>query len=504
MTASEPLTGLDALFLFLESPRTPMHAASIAIFEGAPFKDGRGAVRIDALRREIGHRLDLVPKLRRRVRFPRFGQAMPVWVDDVDFDVNRHVRHVALPVPGTEAQLTELSAALLSVPIDRAHPLWELWIVEGLTGGRVALVEKVHHALADGLASVELATVLLDFERDVPPPVSPASSWCPRPEPREATVVVSDIAHRGLRSVHAGRSAWAAIEHPARSARKATDLAVALRTLATARSVAPRSSINGPVGQSRRVALIRQPLDQVRRVESRFGVTVNDVLLAAVAGGLRAQLTGRGEPVDGVTLQALIPVGLDSHEDHRLGNKVSAMLVRLPVGMASPLDRLMSVTRGMNRCKEHRQALAGEYITRLIDGWPRSALAGAARLVHHQPFVNLVITNVPGPSVPLYCMGARMLEAFPIVPLAGNLSVGVAAFTYDGQLSVGLLADGDRCPDVGVLADGIRASFVELVAAATAGDERVGADPEKPKGPCRVQGKKSLSSAARSEGAHTR
>ena len=179
----EPLAPLDALFLFLESPRTPMHAASIAIFEGAPISDSSGSVRIDAVRLEVDHRLDLVPKLRRRVRFPRIGPGLPVWVDDVAFDIANHVHLAALPSPGTEAQLMDLSADLLATPLNRAHPLWELWLVEGLTAGRVALVEKVHHALADGLASVELATVLLDVERCGTPSHHGVPSWHARPNP---------------------------------------------------------------------------------------------------------------------------------------------------------------------------------------------------------------------------------------------------------------------------------------------------------------------------------
>ena len=245
----------------------------------------------------------------------------------------------------------------------------------------------------------------------------------------------------------------------------------------------PRSSLNVDVGQGRRIGFVRQRLDELERVERRFGVTINDVLLAAVAGGLRAHLLSRGESVEGVTVQALVPVGLDSHRDHRLGNKVSAMFVRLPVGLEDPSDRLAAVAQAMKRCKDHRQALAGAYIPRWLDAWPGPALAAAGRLVHSQPFVNLVITNVPGPSVPLYMMGARMLEAFPIVPLAGNLSVGVAAFSYNGQLSVGILADRERCRDVDVLAAGIGASFAALVAAAEEVGERESAGAGRPAGP---------------------
>ncbi len=462
----EPLSPLDAMFLYLESPRTPMQAGSVAIFERNAFKDRDGVVRIQAIRDEIGRRLDLVPKLRRRVRFPRIGQGGPVWVDDPAFDIAHHVRHIAVPAPGTETELLELSGDLLAVPLDRAHPLWELWVVEGLEGGRMALVEKIHHALADGLASVELATVLLDFESHPAPskvPVSPP--WTSRPEPREATVVARDLIRRGTAPMRSGLSLLGALGHPVRSIRRASQLAGAVSTLVTPRTIAPRSSINVAVGQGRRVALVRQALEPLKEIETRFGVTMNDVLLAAVSGGLRAQLIGRGESIAGVTLQALVPVGMDPHGDHRLGNKISAMIVRLPLDKADPVTRLQAVSQALGRCKERQQALVGGYITRTLDPWPRSALAGSAHLIHRQRLVNLVITNVPGPPFPLYSMGARMLEAFPIVPLAGNLSLAVAALSYDGQLSIGILADRDGCPDIDALAQGIGTSFTELLAA---------------------------------------
>ena len=471
-TTCEPLSTLDAMFLYLESPRTPMHAGSIAIFEGETFEGLGGVTLIDAIRGEIERRLDVVPKLRRRVRFPRAGPGGPVWVDDVAFDIAHHVRLVALPRPGTESELLELSAGLLSVPLDRAHPLWELWVVEGLYEGRMALVEKVHHALADGLASVELASVLLDFERHPGPVRAPVSPWVPYPEPREATIVGRDLGRRATGPWRAGMSLLNTLGHPVRSLRTAAELTGAVGTLATPRTLAPRSSINVAVGRGRRVAFVRQSLAPLKDVERQFGVTMNDVLLAAVSGGLAALLRGRGESIVGATLQALVPVGTDAHGDHRLGNKVSALIIRLPVYQADPVGSLLAVSHATRRCKQRRQAVVGDYVLRLLGPWPRSSLAGATRLVHHQRLVNLVITNVPGPPVPMYSMGARMLEAFPIVPLAGNLSLGVAAFSYDGQLSIGILADRDRCPDVEVLAEGIRSSFAELVAA---GKDRGGA-----------------------------
>jgi len=463
----EALSPLECLFLYLESPRTPMHTGSVGVFEGGPLRDRHGLLRLADIRREIERRLHLVPKLRRRVRFTTFGEAPPVWADDPHFDIAYHVRRAAVPAPGGEDELTGLVAEIMAVALDRERPLWELWVVEGLHGGRVGLIQKIHHALADGLASVELATVLLDGERHPPGVRRPAPVWDPRPEPPEVAVLARQVARRGAVGVHAAGRTMGAVLDPVGTARRAGELAEALGTLGGALGAASPSSLNVAVGQSRRMAVVRQPMDELRRVEHRFGVTVNDALLAAVAAGLQALFTSRHEVVDGRTLQVLVPVGMDHHGDHRLGNQVSALLVPLPIGVDDPVERLTAVSGAVARCKSHHQAQAAALLIGLLDPLPQPALATVARLVHHQPVVNLVVTNVPGPAGALYAMGARMLEAFPVVPLAGNLSVGIAAFSYANQLSVGILADRDRCADIDVLAAGMRRGFADVVAAAT-------------------------------------
>jgi WS/DGAT/MGAT family acyltransferase len=461
----EALSALDSFFLYLESPRTPMHSGSVGIFEGAPLCDPHGRLRIEDVRAEVESRLHLVPKLRQRVQFSILGEAGPVWADDPEFDIAYHVRRAALPAPGSEVDLITLCAGLMEVPLDRERPLWEMWLVGGLEGGRVAVIEKLHHALADGLAGVELATVLLDVKRH-PRPQRPAQPpWRPSPAPALLTMAARDVLRRGSVPLRATMSGLGSLRHPVRAAGEAARLADALSTVITPRSIAPRCSLNAQVGHGRRLAFVREPLDELERVERRFGVTLNDLLLTAVAGGLHRLLSERGEQVDGRNVQALVPVGTDHHGDHRLGNRVSAMLVRLPIGPAGPAARLWEVAREQTRCKRHHQPLAGELLVGMLDPWPQAALSAGSRLIHHQPFVNLVVTNVRGPGIPLYAMGARMLEAFPIVPLAGNLSVGVAALSYDRQLTVGVLADRNSCSDIAVFAEGIASSFAELIAA---------------------------------------
>lgn len=281
-----------------------------------------------------------------------------------------------------------------------------------------------------------------------------------------------ELLRRWSAPVRCASSGFGALCHPLRTVGDTARLADALGTLLTPISIAPKTSLNAPVAHGRKFTVVRQRIDELGRVERRFGVRLNDILLSAVAGGVHCLLSARGERVDGQSVQALVPVGIDHHGDHRLGNRVSAMLVRLPVGSTGPVARLWEVAGATSRCKRHHQALAGELLVGMLDPLPQPAIEAVTRLVHHQPFVNLVVTNVPGPDVPLYAMGARMLEAFPIVPLAGNLSVGVAALSYDGQLTLGLLADRDSCQDLDVLREGIEHSFSQLIEASNSRADR--------------------------------
>jgi len=464
VTGTSRLRGLDALFLRLDGARTPMHMGSVAVFEGAPLTDAAGRVRIEKLRAEVEDRLDLVPNLRRRPLRAHLAGAAPVWVDDERFDLATHVRVVAVPAPGTSAELGALSEEILAVPLDFGHPLWELWFVEGLAGGRVGLIQKIHHALADGLGGVEMAMVLLDTERHPRPPHGPRPVWYPEPAPGTVSMVAREGSARladGLRAVRVG-AGWA--RHPGVALGQAGRMAGALATVASPRVLAPRSPLNRPIGQARRVAFVRERMDLLTAVERAFGVTVNDILLCAVAGGLRSMLSAHGADPRG-ELQALVPVGVP-HEAGTLGNQVSAMLGRVPVGIADPVERLSSVARSMARVKGHHQSLAAGLLVDALDFVPEPLLGLTARAVHHQPFVNLVVTNVPGTPFPLYAHGARMLEVYPIVPLGGNLSLGVAALSYDGAMHIGLYGDREACGDLNLVAGGIRETFGELAEAA--------------------------------------
>jgi WS/DGAT/MGAT family acyltransferase len=459
----ERLSALDASFLHAETPTTPLHVGSVAVFEGSPFFDERGRFRIDELRQRVADRLHLVPRFRRKVMWVPFGQGRPVWVDHADFDIANHVKVMVLPGPGTREQLFELCELLQMRMLDRDRPLWELWFVGGLDDGNVALIEKVHHALVDGVSGVDAATATLDLERDPPPAEVPP--WRPAPPPTPGRLLVESWWQRATDPVELARSAQAVLRVPARLAREAAEIGGALSSLGDPRSLLSSTSLIRPVGRRRRLVSVRQELADLKRAKAAFGATVNDVVLAAVAGGVRRLLASRGEPVDGRELHVLVPVSVRADHEHlALGNKVSSLFIPLPIGEDSAIGRLELVRQAVGEQKERNLAEGTELVLEWMDHLPPMLTAMLARSIHRQPFVDLVVTNVPGPQVPLYCMGAEMLEATSVVPLGGNLSVGIAILSYNGWLTLGIHADRDACPDVAVLADGIRESFAELVA----------------------------------------
>ena len=452
------LTGLDASFLHLESEAQPMHVGSLAVFEGRPFFDGAGRFRLEDAREIISSRLHLVPRFRKKIMTVPFGQGRPIWVDDHDFDLNYHVRLTALPKPGNEEQLKTLMGRLQSTVLDRRRPLWELWFVEGLEGDRVAIIQKTHHALVDGISGVDVATVLLDFEPD-PEPVK-APTWTPKSPPPPMELLRDSILERVTVPAEMIRSARAAVRGPRQVASRLTK---AVQTLAAIGSLAPRTPLNVAVGPHRRVEFVRADLAPVKHAKRTLGATVNDVVLAGVAGGLRHFLESREEAVDGLTLKAFVPVSVrDDSQRMALGNKVSGLMVDLPVGIRDPGERVKAISVQTQRLKETEQAVGAEVLTGLADYAPATLFSLAARLMPFQRSVNIGVTNVPGPQQPLYCMGAKMLEAFPYVGAFAGAAVVVAVLSYDGALGFGLTGDRDAVPDLGVLAEGIEKSLAEL------------------------------------------
>ena len=462
MTAHDRLSSLDASFLHLESIETPMHVGAVSIFEGEPFLDETGRFRLAEVRRLVASRLHLIPRFRRRLMGVPLNQGRPIWVDDPRFDIAYHVRLTALPAPGTREQLMTLTARVQSQLLDRSRPLWELWFVEGLEGGRVGLIQKTHHALVDGVSGVDVATVLLDFQPE--PTYLEPPRWILEPPPAEWRLLADSLWERATEPAEIVRTVRAAARGPQRALDETTRVARSVRSIFDEEPLAPRTSLNTtPVGRNRRFDGVKVSFEDVRTVRAAFGGTINDVVLTGVAGGLRRLLESRGEAVTGMTLKAFCPVSVrDDAERMQLGNRVSGMFVPLPVGLPDPVDRLEAVRAATHDLKEREQAVGASFLLDLTHYAAPTLLGLAARLTHRQPFCNLVVTNVPGPQVPLYCMGGRMLEAFPVVPLTRNLSIGIAILSYCGQLHIGLFVDRDAFPDLAVLSGALEDSFAEL------------------------------------------
>jgi diacylglycerol O-acyltransferase / wax synthase len=445
----------DAGFLDLEHVGLPQHVAILAVAEGGPLHGPDGRLRVGAVRQELGGRLQLVPRLRQRVLWPRVGQGLPLWVDDPGFDLANHVRTVQVPVPGDQRELLGLCDELCLRLLDRARPLWELWLVAGLANGRVGLVLKLHHSLADGLAAVQLAGLLLDGTADAPSLTPPP--WQPRPAPSGWALGADNL--RGRSATLA--AALARLRHPGKLAAQARTLAGAAQLAAGGRRHRPRSVLRRPVGGHRRLAVVRAGLAEVKAVAHGRGATVNDLLLAAVTGGLRTMLLGRGTPVEGLALYASVPVGLRAGADTAaLGNQVGLMVVPLPVGEPDPAQRLQLITRATTERKRWPERLAS-----LRPVGSLTILRVLNRYSRHQRIVDLFVTNVPGPQHSLYVLGARLVEAFPVVQVAGNVPLSVAVLSYAGQLNIGIQSDPDSLPDLGLFTDGLRQSLEELGAA---------------------------------------
>jgi diacylglycerol O-acyltransferase / wax synthase len=452
----ERLSGLDTSFLNLETGPVHMHVASTTIFEGpAPSEE--------ELRDHIDSRLHLVPRFRQKLRFVPLGQGRPVWVDDPHFNLAYHVRHTALPPPGSEEQLKTLAARIFSQRLDRTKPVWEMWLVDGLEGDRFALVTKCHHCLVDGVSGVDITAVLFDLEREAADAVAP-EPWLPQPEPSSAQLLGEALLDRATNPVEIVRGARRLATAPRRFAEAAAkELGAAGSFLRTSFS-APDSPINCPIGPYRRFAWVRTDLADLKRIKNTAGGTVNDVVIAAASGALGRYLRGRGHSTAGLELRAMVPVSVRTADEHgALGNRVSAMMAPLPVDREDPLERLEVVSRTMRHLKSSGQAVGASLLTEVTDFTPPTIAAQAARLQSRQRFFNTVITNVPGPQLPLYLLGRELLDIFPMVPLAANQAVCFGIMSYNRGINFGLTADYDSSPDLEALAGYLEASIAELV-----------------------------------------
>jgi diacylglycerol O-acyltransferase len=456
------LAAIDESYLVAESPTAPLHVASLGVFEPGQMCDADGRLRLDAIRRRIEGRLDLLPRMRQRLAEVPFGVHRPVWVDDPCFDIARHVDTVELGSPNDEAGLLRLVEDLIMQPLDRAQPLWHLRFVTGLEGGRVALVERAHHAMVDGVSGVDVSLTLLDTTPDAP--ADSPIPWRPRATPTPRALLRDGLAELVSAPVDVATRAAGAVRHPSRTAGFASRLAAAVRAMRGEGVRAPKCSLNGPLGMHRELHLVRERLADVKAVGARYGGTVNDVVLAAVTTGLRELFLARGEVMKSDRhVTALVPVSVrDTTESMALGNRVGGLLASLPVGIGDPGARLRTIAATTARLKASGEAATADQLFRAIDLLPPPVARSLAGGLEHQPLVNMVVTNIPGPSFPLYALGGRMVEAFPIVPLGANMTLEVAVLSYDGALNLCVTADRKACPDARVFADGIAHGFERL------------------------------------------
>ncbi len=430
-----------------------MHVASTIIFEGS-------APSYREFRDHIASRLHLVPRFRQKLRFVPFGQGRPVWVDDPHLNLNYHVRQTALPAPGSEEQLRNLAARIFSQQLDRTKPLWELWLVEGLRDDRFAIVGKSHHALVDGISGVDITTVLFDLDREPAAPPAPAPKWLARPEPSDVDLLADALRERLTSPREILRGVRAALRGP----RQVVEGLGATGKIIGAGMAAPSTPFNVEIGPHRRFAITQSELAELKRVKDAHGGTVNDVILAIVAGALGSYLRARGHDTEGLEMRAMVPVSVRAVEEQgALGNRISAMMAPLPVWCEDPVERVHLMTKAMGDLKGSGQAVGAEILTKITDFAPPTIAAQAARLQPAQRFFNLVVTNVPGPQFPLYVLGRKMESIFPMVPLARRQALCVGIMSYNGQVNFGLVGDYDAMADLDSFALDLEAATRETV-----------------------------------------
>jgi diacylglycerol O-acyltransferase / wax synthase len=455
------LTPVDASFLHQEGPVSHMHIGGLTVVEGPP-------PSMDEFLEQIRTRLHLVPRYRHKLAWTALDSGRPVWVDDPSFNLDYHVRHTALPAPGRWEQLQDLTARIFSQQLDRSKPLWEMWLIEGLEDDRFALITKTHHSLIDGIAGVDLATVLFDLSPDPTPLPNSGRAWKPHAEPGLAHLLAAGMYGAVRAGLTLAEGALDALTHPDRALAQAREAAEGLGELVwAALNPAPDTPLNVPIGPHRRFVAVNANLEDFKTVKNAFGGTVNDVVLAVVAGALRSFLIARGRRTSGVEMRALVPVSVRTEgEHHHGGNRIVVMRGPLPVYISDPLNRLRFVTDAMADLKESKQALGAEMIASAQNFAPPTILAQASRLNFSTRLFNLIVTNVPGPQFPLYVLGREMLQAIPVAFLPENHALAIAIMSYNGQMNFGLLGDFDALPDIGVIADGIAGELATLVSLA--------------------------------------
>jgi WS/DGAT/MGAT family acyltransferase len=450
----------DASFLYMETPNVHQHVGGLAILD--PSTAPGGTLRYADLVAVISSRLHLAPRFRQKVMFPPLALARPVWVDDASFDPAFHLRRAALPTPGGRRELVDFVQRVISRPLDRTKPLWEAYLIEGMEDGLVAVLTKVHHAMVDGLAAIDLATAVYDFSPE--PQILTPPPWQPEPEPTRAELfehaLREQLTHpaRGLAEL-----AQRTMEAPVRVAREVGDIVEGLREIVGGGVLAPPSPFNRRVGPNRRFAMAEAPVQTFKDIKRALHGTVNDVVLATVAGALHRVLRHRREPTRNRVLRAMVPVSVRTKDERSaMGNRVSSIFVDLPVGPMGAKRRLATIIGETRYLKDSNYAVGAEFLMNIGSWAPPTIHAMAARLASRTRVINLVVSNVPGPQLPMYVAGARLLAQYPIMPIAETMGLSVAVTSLSGTMAFGLTADWDTLPDIEFLAQAIDDSLAEL------------------------------------------
>lgn len=439
-----------------------MHIGGLIIAEGPPpaYEDLLDSVR---------SRLHLVPRYRQKLAVPPMESGRPLWVDDPNFFLEYHVRQTALPSPGDEGQLTELAARIFSQRLDRDKPLWELWLIEGLSGGRFALISKNHHALIDGISGVDIGTVLFDLT-PVPTqfPTGDLEPWRPHRTPSPLRLIAGGVVGAARTGTKVAASVLRAASNPTVAATSARDAVTGVADIAWATmNPAPPTPLNVEIGPHRRFVTVRSDLRDFKEIKDALGGTVNDVVLTVMTSALRRWLHSRGVRTEGLELRALVPVSIRAPKDQgAMGNRLTVMRGPLPVYIDDPLERHRAVCAAMGDLKESKQAVGAEVLAGAQNFAPPTLLAQASRLNFSTRLFNLLITNVPGPQFPLYLLGRELLDVFPIAFLPENHGFATAIMSYNGKINFGLIADYDALPDLARIGEEIEAALAELLALA--------------------------------------
>ena len=451
MPTTPRLSPLDSSFLEVESPTAHMHVGWVALL--SPPSD-RPAPTFVELREHIDSRMGRAPRYRQKLMEVPLGIHDPVWIDDDDFDIVRHVRRA----PGSD--LSSVVDGVMSAPLDRSLPLWELWVADGLDDGRLALIGKAHHCMVDGIAAVELAALLLDPTPEPPPP--DPDGWQPAPAPDRISLLASGVRDRALEELDLLRLPARLIGSPRRVLSLAEDGRRAVRALASSfRSPAPRSVLNAPGSSLRHLALLGRPMDDLRRVKGHFHTTINDVVLAAASGGMRRFLERRGEPPS--RLKTMVPVNLRGGGADDLGNRISFLFVDLPCDEPDPVRRLQDVHMSMTDCKEGGEPEGGDSVLKMVGYAPHALQHMVSRIVASPRTYNLTVSNIPGPRETLYMRGCELQEAYPVVPFSDSHAVSIGITTVKDGAYFGIYADRESMPDAELLAQDIDISIDELL-----------------------------------------